>query len=558
MIAYEIDGVPVLFVKAPVPLQAGLMFRVGRADEPLPMAGITHLVEHLAMHRHGLMDHHANASVGAIFTHFYTGGTATEVVAFFDKLCASLADLPLDRLAVEKEILRTEAAGRNNGVNADMPVWRYGAQGYGLLTYAEFGMFRVSAEDLRGWAAENFTRDNAVLWIFGEEVPAELRLSLPGGTRRPLPPASSALPSTPAYFHADADGVVMDTVVPRGAAAQLYAAALERALYQELRLDTGISYTAATDYSPRGDDMATVTMYVDALPEKRSAAFNGFVDVFKQLAKSGIDAQELEAVQAKALASLDHPDYEKAMLPSAATRLLTGHPVRTAAEHAALIREVTVADVATVAADAYANALLQVPYGVSAATIGFAAAPTTSASAVSGRRRQARGGETAVVVAADGVSVVDKSGQALTVRFADCVARLRWPDGANAFIGKDGVVVTVEPTLYRVTDSDRAVLDRAVPDSVTVPMPARGPDRIPKPRPPQRGWARWPAKKTTFTVLTPLTGVLVWQVVVMGNAWTPADGQLSEMILLGMLLLSAVGTIWVSLLGIHRLNYGRW
>lgn len=559
MIEREIDGVPVLFVKASGPLRAGLMFRVGRADEPLPLAGITHLVEHLAMHRHGLMDHHANASVGAIVTHFYTGGTAAEVVSFFDKLCGSLADLPLARLGVEKEILRTEASGRGGGVNGSLPVWRYGAQGYGLLTYNEFGVHRATADDLRNWTAANFTRDNAVLWLSGEEIPADLHLSLPAGDRRPVPEPSNALRNTPAYFHADADGVVMDTVVPRSIAAQLYSAVLERALYRELRLDAGVSYTASTDYSPRGDGMATLTAYVDALPEKHSAAFNGFVDVFKQLAKSGIDAQELEAVRAMALAGVDHPDYDKARLPAAALDLLTGRPVRTVAENAARLREVTVADVAAVAADAYANALVQVPYGVIAETSGFVPAPATSESAVTGRRHPARGGsDTALVIATDGVSVVDKSGQALTVRFADCAARLRWPDGASAFIGKDGIVVTIEPTLYRVDAPALAALDRGVPESLTVPMPARSPDRIPRPQPQQRGSARWPARKITFAVVTPLTGLLIWRFISMANAWTPRDGELSEQIMLSMLLLSAAGTIWASLLGINRLKLGRW
>lgn len=554
---YEIDGVPVLFVKSTGPTRAGLMFRVGRADEPLPLAGITHLVEHLALHRHGLLDHHANANVGTTVTHFYTSGTAAEVSAFFDKLCGSLADLPMQRLAVEKEILRTEASGRGGGVNGSLPLWRYGAQGYGLVSYHEFGLNRATAEDLRAWTAENFTRDNAVFWLSGEEIPAELRLSLPAGTRRPLPPPSSALRDTPAYFHAEADGVVMDTLVPRGMAAQIFTAVLERALYRELRLEGGVSYTATTDYSPRGDDMAVLTAYADALTEKQTAALHGFVDVFKHLAKTGVSAEELEVVRVKALESLDHPEFDRARLPAAAIDLLTGHGLRSVDQIADEVRAVTAAEVSQVAEISYANALLQVPRGVSAETIGFAPAPSTSDAAVSGSRHSSRGDdERTLVIGADGISVVAKSGQVLTVRYADCVARLRWPDGATAFIGRDGIVVTVEPTLFRVDDTTLAGLGGALPDSLTVPMPERSPERIPQPL--RRGPEPRPARKIEFSILAPLTAVLLWGFITMASAWTPEDGELAEQLLLVMMALVGLGVMRVAILGINRLKLGRW
>ncbi|MEU1839441.1 insulinase family protein [Micromonospora chersina] len=557
MIRREVDGVPALFVKAGGPVRAGLVFRVGRVDEPLPLAGVTHLVEHLALYRHGLMDHHANASVGSTVSHFYTAGTPAEVVAFFQQLCASLADLPVARMEVEKEILLTEAAGRSNGVNANLPLWRYGAQGHGQVSYAEFGLHRVTADDLRDWAAEHFTRDNAVLWVAGNDVPADLRLDLPAGARRPLPPPTSALQSTPAYYHAAANGVVMDTVVRRGTAAQLFAAVLERALYRQLRLESGVSYTATTDYSPRGDDMATITAYVDALPQKKAAALHGFVDTVKLLARSGVAQEELDAVRTMALASLDDPDFEMARLPTAAVDLLTGQPLFTAAELGDRLRSVAAADVTAVAAEAYARALLQVPYEVSADALGLAAAPTTSESLVAGRRYPSRGDDgLTLVVGDDGVSLVTKAGHALTVRFADCPVRLRWPDGASTFIGADGISVAVEPTLYRVDDAALAALDRAVPDVRTVPMPERSPDHIPRPEQSQR--TAPPARKVEFGILAVLTAVVLAGFVGMASAWRPEDGALSERLLLLLMGLSGLGVIRVALLGFGRLRTGRW
>jgi hypothetical protein len=44
---------PQLIAPGPGPLSAGLVFRVGQADETLAWSGITHMVEHLALFRHG-------------------------------------------------------------------------------------------------------------------------------------------------------------------------------------------------------------------------------------------------------------------------------------------------------------------------------------------------------------------------------------------------------------------------------------------------------------------------------------------------------------------------
>jgi predicted Zn-dependent peptidase len=58
----SIDGVPVFQAEGPLPLTAGLVFGVGRADETFVRGGLTHLVEHLAMSAVGRQTIDANAS----------------------------------------------------------------------------------------------------------------------------------------------------------------------------------------------------------------------------------------------------------------------------------------------------------------------------------------------------------------------------------------------------------------------------------------------------------------------------------------------------------------
>jgi secreted Zn-dependent insulinase-like peptidase len=57
---------------------AALTFRVGRFDETLPTAGITHMVEHLTLSRHQEAGYKFNASVSGRHTTFYleTGNPA--------------------------------------------------------------------------------------------------------------------------------------------------------------------------------------------------------------------------------------------------------------------------------------------------------------------------------------------------------------------------------------------------------------------------------------------------------------------------------------------------
>ena len=75
----EIDGVPTFWHPAPGPLRAALIFRVGRADEQLAQAGISHLVEHLTLASLGERDHPVNGFVDHHRTVFYSSGSAEEV-----------------------------------------------------------------------------------------------------------------------------------------------------------------------------------------------------------------------------------------------------------------------------------------------------------------------------------------------------------------------------------------------------------------------------------------------------------------------------------------------
>ncbi|MFJ8106848.1 M16 family metallopeptidase [Streptomyces sp. NPDC096132] len=477
------DGIPTLYAPTSAnETTAGLFFRVGHADETLATAGITHLVEHLALHRLGLSDLHYNGATANAYTLFHVTGSEEEVVRYLNSVCAALRDLPMDRLETEKEILRTEAAGRGGGPSHQMPLWRYGAQSYGLSSYNELGTWSLTPDQVRDWAATRFTRDNAVLWITSDHVPDGLDLTLPQGSRLPAPAATSALPVTPAYIHGDDGHVVMTSVVRRSTAASVFADVLGRALFQDLRQEGGYSYSAEADYTPRDGEYAMLTAYADSLPQKQDAVVGGFVDTLARLRAGRIEQSELDAVRGKLLKMYDVPDLGAASLPSYALSLLLGHRILSPDQHRTELNAVTVADLREVAQEAWSGALLQVP-GRGVDWAGLTLAPQFSQASVTGTRHQSlEDDKVTLVIGTEGVSLLTPRGP-VTVRYDATAAMTARPDGARALTGHDGFSVTVEPTLYKgVTPERITALDAAVPPRAVVRMPAREPDRIPQPR----------------------------------------------------------------------------
>ncbi|MBZ9597585.1 M16 family metallopeptidase [Streptomyces yangpuensis] len=504
-----VNGVRTLLAPRSGPVTAGLLFRVGRADETLATSGITHLVEHLALHRHGLSDLHYNGATAAAYTHFAVTGTADDVVEYLNGVCAALRDLPVDRLETEKEILRTEAAGRGRGAADGTGVWRYGTRSYGLVDCAETGLPAITAEDVRDWARTRFTTENAVLWMTCDTLPEGLDLTLPAGEWRPAPEPTSALPATPAYFQG-ADGVVvLSSVLPRSTAARLFADVLGKELFRELRQKGGYSYTAAAEYHPRDTDHATLFAYADALPAKQDALVGAFVDVLAKLRAGRIEQADLDSVRASALAQFDSPELAASMLPAAAMNLLMRHRRLPVAAARAEIEAVTVSDLHRVARDMWADALMQVP-GRGVDWAGLTAAPTSSPEIVSGRRYSAvENGKVALLIAKDGISLVTPNDR-VTIRYAQCALMQIYPDGARHLVGEDGFSITVEPTLYHLTGGALAPLDAGVPPASVVRMPPRDPSRIPRPDPARNrpGPVGGPARSGAVTAWIWLLGTL--------------------------------------------------
>ncbi|NMO57043.1 insulinase family protein [Actinoplanes sp. TBRC 11911] len=478
---HEVDGVPTLLAPADGPMRAGLVFRVGQADETLARKGITHLVEHLALFSFGATDYHYNGVTGNAYTLFHTQGDSEEIATFLTGVCASLRDLPMTRVATEKEILRTEASGRGTSVGDGLGLWRHGARDFGLSGYPEWGLQSITEDDLRSWASRYFTRENAVLWVVGDAVPTGLRLDLPAGARMPLPQPSSALPRTPAFFASPSNALGWDTVLPRDTESAVFADMVERRMFRELRQEAGLSYTVGVSSELLTADTVLVTAIADALPEKQGALLGGFVDLMAALRVGRITEDEVTAVLGKRCDDLSQAEKNGGRLPGQALNLLVGNEIEQLDEVLAQTRAVTRDDMVERAAEAYGKGLLLTPVVPGPAWAGYAAAPTRSEQAVDGTAYRGRpDGDRRLIIGSDGVTLADH-GEFATVRFDALAAMLAWPDGGRRLIGHDAIAVSIEPSLYRGLSAAMTAVDRRVPDDLRVDMPPRSPDMIPSP-----------------------------------------------------------------------------
>ncbi|WP_436523880.1 M16 family metallopeptidase [Actinoplanes sp. HUAS TT8] len=474
----EVDGVPAVLAPTTGPMHAGLVFRVGVADETLPLRGLTRLVEHLALDGLGTADQQHNGMTGAEHTFFHVQGTADEITAFLGAVCDALREPDPARLARARERLRADDRG-----NDPLALWRHGARDFGLTGYPEWGLDRIGETELRDWIARYFTRENAALWVAGDQVPAGLKLLLPGGERQPARTPSSALPSSPAWFTGADSDVAWDAVVPRESRAAVLANVLERKMFRELRQHDGISYTVRTDYQPRAGGTARIVAYADALPEKREAALGGLVDLLAAMRVGRIDPDDVSTVITLTAEGLAEADTRGGRLPGLAFNLLAGRELKDLDEAVAEVRGVTVADVAEVAVTAYDAGLLMTPAGTTGDWAGYTAAPTHSESAVEGRvHRAIRDRRHHLVSGPDGVSHVI-GGEAATVRYEEAVTVLAWPDGARQLIGPDAIVARIEPSLFRDAAAVIREVDTRVPAGLRIEMPARDPERVPQPPP---------------------------------------------------------------------------
>jgi hypothetical protein len=474
----EVGGLPTLHaVRDDDECAAGLVFRVGGADENLAVRGVTHLVEHLALRAAGVEAVHRRAGLDDVVTGFSASGSPEHVAGVLNDVCGALRRPPLEHLEEEREALHAEELARTDGATRVAAMMRWGATGRGLASYPEVGLGGLDDDIVGIWSSAAFTRANVVVWVSARDIPHGLDLALAQGELPPLPAGASVLPRTPAWFVVPETDVVHVTgLVPRGPAAEVFGRLVQRALSSELAASGASSVVHVEPHDAR---LALVRVLAEGTPQLRDGLGGAVVDALARVRWGRLGAEDRETVE-EAVRATDRPDHDPGLMAARAADHLLGRPTPSREERAAALRGVSADAVRAVAEAFHDTALAQVSVpGLDWA--GFAAAPSGSTSGVEGREHPVRGGGRAtLVIGVEGVTLRSAAGL-VTVRYRDLAAMESFADGGRWLVGRDGFRVHVEPTVYEVGPDDVARIDEAVDPARVVRLPARPQDRLPRP-----------------------------------------------------------------------------
>ena len=466
-------SVPVFWADAPEPFAAGLVFRVGRAFETLARAGITHLVEHLAIPARTSLGYDCNGTVTGSYTTVWAEGEQEPVLAFLREVAERLASLPLDRLELERRIVLTEAEAWTPGFVGAAAALRFGAVGHGLIGYAELGAEWLDGDAVATWAGETFVAQAAAAYMTAE--PSEpFELALPTGAAAGVP-ATTAVSDVvfPALYTAGpTGGVGVSFVSPRTPAASVARGVVETRVRERLRYELGLTYHVYVASEPLTRDARHCVLVCDCRTGDERDVLDAVLAVLGELADAGPSPEDLEHEHAEWERSFAHPAAVPSFLAESAVNHVLGADVTQPSHLRDERLEVTEASVATTVADFLADALVLA--AVEPPLEGYATFPLTSSSTVSGRSHRLKGvvrrRRPELVVGDDGISWIDEAGDPSTVRFAECVALQQWVDGTRTAWGADGTHVTVFPDVWRRGQDVVRALDEGVPSEAHVPM----------------------------------------------------------------------------------------
>jgi hypothetical protein len=487
----EIDGVPVVWSDLPEPVVACLLFRVGWADEPLAWRGLTHLVEHLTLTRPDSGPaYERNGFTGAVTTRFVMTGTLEQAAGYLGSVCGSLTDLPQDRLDHEVQVLRAEEHAWRPGVVELLLTRRFGAVGLGTAAYPQFGLNGLEPHAVTAWRDRWFTAGNALLWM-SRRPPASLRLRLRPGPRQPTPEASPLELPLPAIVANPGTGCAIGMVGPRDPETVLGARVLDHHLLRTLRHELGLSYAAGASYERLDTATAHVVLTADGVPGREAETSDAMVAALRQVADDGPSPEDLERAREAMRAPLAQPDRRApglAELDSAASSHLMGREVRAQADVVKEYDRITPDQVAVAVGRLAGTAIMVAPPGVSPRALQLNPYPAWSASVVAGasvpRRLTVQGGAppgTRLVAGDEGLSLVDGAGHAVTVRFTQCEAVLRWPDGRRRVIGEDGLSIMFVPEEWEFPERLSRSIEERVPAQLFVPVSDPAPEAVSKP-----------------------------------------------------------------------------
>ncbi len=459
---------------------------MGSADEQLASAGITHLIEHLTLTTVGKQPYTYNGFVSPLLTVFHCQGRPEDVQHFVAAVTSALTALPLERLADEKRILRAEAANQRRGSWASHLLMRYGAAGPGVIDYPEYGLRRVTDEEVAAWARRWFTAENCALWT-SFQPPPDLRWSLPAGERAFAPDPVPLAMKFPNRVEHQVAGVGITMTGERSLELTVGCRILQSRLVDRLRLSMAVAYTPQVSYTQVGGNTAHLLAGSDGAKEDASSTADALLEELSRYCEVGPDPAELAAdLERFRVAQLDPQSVVGELHFRCLDRLLSPEALfeeYLSDNHAAHAR-VTSEGVASAFSAAWQSAMVFVPVGTMGAAAAIPLLPMWSASPVPGstltRRAVLPGGAPAgsrLMSNREGLTMVaPPQNRDVSVRYREVAALLTWLNGDRILIGNDGFRLPLRAGEWDGQAELTEQIDATVPSERVVPMDEEGVD----------------------------------------------------------------------------------
>jgi hypothetical protein len=438
---------------------------------------MTHLVEHLALPSQSRRRLDFNGHVDNILCSFWASGDDESVREFLAAITHRLSSLPLDRLETERQILLAEEATQGHNATRLSFALRYGPTGHGLTGYDEYGLRRLTVDEVSTWARSRFSRQNMAIWLNGGD-PGTLELELGDGEHHlpqaavPILEVAEALPCV--YRGAPSGAVAFSIESERTTAFRAGLNVLVHRIQDRLRYELGLTYGVEGVFVPLTGTRVHVVLVSDATDQHAQRVCTEMLHAFDVLAHEGPAPEELE----DELADARRFAITRSEVPSglfyAATQHLLGQSsgVR---EHLAELEALTPADVAVAIGVARASILALVPESVGDVG-GLRDYPISASHVITGKRYRPRGlklrradTDPVLVLGEDGVAI-EASGSRTAVPYARCVAALRYADGSRTLISDDGFFLSVDPTRWKDGTGIVAALDAGVEPALSIPL----------------------------------------------------------------------------------------
>jgi zinc protease len=258
-----------------------LTFRVGTADESVPVRGITHLVEHLVMREAHHVDLRCNAGVDLVRTTFWAVGEPDDVAGFLRRVGAALLRLPVQHLASERDLIAVEE--EHHPVSLPSPVQHFGAQRYGVVHF-EQRVADLGAEQLTAWVRERFTADDAVLALAGVE-PHRVPLRLPPGRFHPEPPVHRRREGPVLHVDPAEKTITLTALTPAAWAVAVLVGVLDRAVMNRLRHVEHLAYGAGAREVRVNSTTTMVSITSDCVPGREQQLVEALLDELDRLTR---------------------------------------------------------------------------------------------------------------------------------------------------------------------------------------------------------------------------------------------------------------------------------